>query len=303
MQPWFEAVTIPDGHSCRIYDRRLPEFAFNWHYHPEYELTLTLGSHGTRFVGTGVAPYAEGDLALIGPNLPHAWQSHRLADGAAEHRAIVCWFTEGWIRGLLELMPELDVIAPLLGEAGNGVLFGPAVAMAMKARLLRLCEHEPSDRALGLVGLLLDLARANDRTGLSSGAITPSEMPRDRRRMERVLDHVHAQVAAPIRLAPLCEIAHVSESQLQRIFKRSTGLSISEYVTRLRVGRASTLLSRTDLPMAAIAEKCGFHDAAHFARKFRATTGRTPTAYRREFQAPGPALPVGAFPMQRERAG
>ena len=121
MQPWFEAVTIPDGHSCRIYDRRLPEFAFNWHYHPEYELTLTLGSHGTRFVGTGVAPYAEGDLALIGPNLPHAWQSHRLADGAAEHRAIVCWFTEGWIRGLLELMPELDVIAPLLGEVGKPV--------------------------------------------------------------------------------------------------------------------------------------------------------------------------------------
>ena len=299
MRPWFEAVTIPDGQSCLIYDRRLPEFAFNWHYHPEYELTLTLGSHGTRFVGSDVAPYEDGDLALIGPNVPHAWQSHRLAEGADEHRAIVCWFTEDWIKGILELMPELGAIGPLLAAADNGVLFGPATATTLKARMLSLCAQPQADRALGLQGLLLALSGAHDRRTLSSGAINPGNVSRDQRRMERVLAHINAQFDAPIRLAPLCDIAHVTESQLQRIFKRSTGLSVSEYVTRLRVGRASTLLSRTDLPMSAIAEKCGFHDAAYFARKFRATTARTPTAYRREFRASGPALPTGAFPMRR----
>ena len=81
-----------------------------------------------------------------------------------------------------------------------------------------------------------------------------------------------------------------------------TGLPLSEYVTRLRVGRAATLLSRTGLPMSAIAEKCGFHDAACFARKFRATTDRTPTACRREVRASGPALPTGVFPMRRDGA-
>jgi len=303
MQPWFEAVTIPEGQSCLIYDRRLPEFAFNWHYHPEFELTLTMGSHGTRFVGSDVAPYADGDLALIGPNVPHAWQSHRLAEGATEHRAIVCWFTEDWIRRLLELMPELGAINPLLGEAGNGVLFGPAAAAALKSRMLTLCDQRQADRAVSLQSLLLALAGARDRRPLTPAAINSADGSRDRHRMERVLAYVHAQFDAPIRLAPLCEIAHVTESQLQRIFKRSTGLSVSAYVTRLRVGRASTLLSRTDLPMSAIAEKCGFHDAAYFARKFRATTARTPSAYRREFRASGPALPTGAFPMRRERAG
>lgn len=303
MQPWFEAVSIPDGHSCLIYDRRLPEFAFNWHYHPEYELTLTLGSHGTRFVGSDVAPYADGDLALIGPNVPHAWQSHRLADGAGEHRAIVCWFTKAWIRALLELMPELGRIGLMLDEAEGGVLFGPATAGLIRLQMLGLCDQPQGDRSISLVRLLLDLARAKDRTCLSPVAVAPCDMPRDRQRMERVLAHVHAHFEAQIRLAPLCEIAHITESQLQRIFKRSTGVSISEYVTRLRVGRASTLLSRTDLPMASIAEECGFHDAAHFARKFRATTGRTPRAYRREFRASGPALPTGVFPMQRKGSG
>lgn len=303
MQPWFEAVTIPEGQSCLIFDRRLPEFAFNWHYHPEYELTLTLGSQGTRFLGGDVAPYADGDLALIGPNVPHAWQSHRLAEGATEHRAIVCWFTERWIRKLLDLIPELRAIGTLLTEAENGLLFGPTTATAMKTPMLRLCDQPQADRTLGLQGLLLALAGAHDRSTPSPGAINPAGVSRDQQRMERVLAHIHEHFDAPIRLAPLCEIAHVTESQLQRIFKRSTGLSISEYVARLRVGRASTLLSRTDLQMPAIAEQCGFRDAAYFARKFRAITGRTPTAYRREFRASGPALPTGVFPMQRKGAG
>ncbi|MGX9857108.1 helix-turn-helix domain-containing protein (plasmid) [Limimaricola variabilis] len=303
MRPWFEKVSIPEGQSCLVYDRRLPEFAFNWHHHSEYELTLTLGGHGTRFVGGDVAPYADGDLALIGPDLPHAWQSHHLAEGATEHRAIICWFTADWARGLLALMPELGAIGALLGEASQGVHFGPATAAALRSRMLRLCDRPQAERALELTGLLLNLAAAPDRRTLSPGAMDAAEMSRDRRRMERVLADLHVRFDQPIRLAPLCETAHLSESQLQRIFKRSTGLSISEYVTRLRVGRASALLNRTDLPMASIAERCGFHDAAHFARTFRTTTGRTPTSYRRGFHAPGPAIPTGAFPMQRGTAG
>lgn len=297
MQPWFEAVTIPERQSCLVYDRRLPEFGFNWHYHPEYELTLTLGSRGTRFVGSDVAPYAEGDLALIGPNLPHAWHSHDLADGAAEHRAVVCWFTESWIRSVLRVMPELGPISALLAEAEGGVLFGPGPQI--RARILDLCELPLAERALRLTGILLDLSQQTDRRVLSATALAPEGLPRDQRRMEAVLAYLHKNLDAPIRLAPLCALAHVTESQLQRIFRRSTGLSVSAYVTRLRIGRAATLLARTDQQMSVIAEQCGFHDAAHLARKFRQTVGTTPSAYRRDFRSRGDPCPEGGFPMRK----
>ncbi|MEQ5870879.1 AraC family transcriptional regulator [Sagittula sp. NFXS13] len=297
MQPWFEAVTLPEGQSCLVYDRRLPEFGFNWHYHPEYELTLTLGSRGTRFVGSDVAPYAEGDLALVGPNLPHAWQSHDLAEGAAEHRAVICWFTDEWVRGLPTVLPELHLIAPLLTAASGGVLFGPDDAV--RADIMALCDLPPAERALRLTAILVALAQHPVQRPLTNTARTPDDMPRDQRRMEAVLGHLHATLDAPIRLGPLCELAHVTESQLQRIFKRSTGLSISAYVTRLRIGRAATLLVRTDLPMTQIATRCGFHDAAHLARKFRETTGRTPSAHRRDFRARSALPPEGVFPMRK----
>lgn len=302
LQPWFEAVSIPNDRSCLIYDRQLPDFAFNWHYHPEYELTLTLNSRGTRLVGGHVGAYDDGDLVLLGPNLPHAWQSEALIDSAGFHRAIVCWFTEAWVAGLMRLMPEFAGLGTLLAEAEKGIRFGPVGSAALRAEILALVALPAERQVLALQALLLGLAAARDRQTLASGALSLDEVPRDRQRMQRVLDWLHAHYDQPIRLAPLCALAHVTESQLQRIFRRSTRMSVSDYVTRLRVGRACDLLIRTDWSMARIAGECGFSDQAHLARRFRALTQRTPSAYRKEFRDFGPAMPEGVFPMRREAA-
>ncbi len=48
-----------------------PEFVLPLHKHAEYELMIFTHGSGKQFVGEGVAPYAEGDIALIGSNVPH----------------------------------------------------------------------------------------------------------------------------------------------------------------------------------------------------------------------------------------
>ena len=113
MRPWLETVVIPADRSWLLFDRQLPDFPFNWHYHPEFELTLTLNSEGLRVVGDHSAAYGDGDLVLLGPNLPHAWQSRRPVTGST-HRALVCWFTEAWIGALLDVSPELMPLRRLL---------------------------------------------------------------------------------------------------------------------------------------------------------------------------------------------
>lgn len=119
MQPWFETVSIPADRSWLLFDRQLPEFPFNWHYHPEFELTLTVNSRGMRVVGDHVEQYGDGDLVLLGPDLPHAWQSRELL-GPGLHRAIVCWFTRDWAEALLALIPEFSPVGTLLAESGAG---------------------------------------------------------------------------------------------------------------------------------------------------------------------------------------
>lgn len=78
----------------------------------------------------------------------------------------------------------------------------------------------------------------------------------------------------------------MTDSQLQRVFRRSTRMSISQYVLQLRIGQACQMLVQTDLPMNHIASECGFSDTAHFSRQFRNAKGLPPTQYRRSFNAP-----------------
>ncbi|MGV5564382.1 cupin domain-containing protein, partial [Burkholderia pseudomallei] len=92
MKPRYERVAIPDGCSVRVYRRRLAQIPFEWHHHPEYELTLTLNSLGKRFVGDHVADYAGDDLVLVPPNLPHTWVSDERLDPGEPLVALVLWF-------------------------------------------------------------------------------------------------------------------------------------------------------------------------------------------------------------------
>ena len=75
-------------------------FRFAWHHHPEFELTLTRNSRGQRFVGDHVGNYDDGDLVLIGPNLPHTWASREKIRTTEPHVALVFWFSQQWIEKL-----------------------------------------------------------------------------------------------------------------------------------------------------------------------------------------------------------
>ena len=107
------------GTSVRVLERTARSFEFEWHQHQEYELTLITRSTGRRFVGDQVTRYAPGDLALIGPMLPHTWVS----DEGSPAGAVVVHFGAS----LLGAWPEATAVATLLRHARTGIQFaGPA---------------------------------------------------------------------------------------------------------------------------------------------------------------------------------
>src|SRR5436305_3904972 len=93
MRPFLETLPVRQGASWSMLNRRLDAaIPFQWHHHPEFELTLTLNSRGQRFIGDNVGPYEDGDLVLVGPNLPHTWSSCEKLDPTRPHIALVLWF-------------------------------------------------------------------------------------------------------------------------------------------------------------------------------------------------------------------
>lgn len=150
----------------------------------------------------------------------------------------------------------------------------PPVAAALRdlARAARADDPLAGEAAMGRVVALFLAGLGGGRTLLRGGLA-----PHLRRRL---VDHVEAHLAGPLRLRELAALAGLSEAHFQRAFLASVGVSPHHFVAHRRAARAKALL-RGPEPIAAIALACGFSGQSHLTWAFKAATGMTPAAYRR----------------------
>jgi len=288
MKPFLERLALPDGASWATLNRRLDgEIPFQWHHHPEFELTLTLNSRGQRFIGDHIGSYDDGDLVLVGPNLPHSWCSAAKIEEAAPHVALVMWFLPQWTAPLGGVFTELRAVAAMLARAKTGLKFSDAAAARARPLIEALFALPPDERLIQLLHVLARLARDADAVPLASPLAIAADRPMDRGRIDRVLDHVHRHFAERLTLDGLADIAALSPSGLHRLFLRHTGQSVTGYLARLRIGAACALLSGGTRPIAMIADEVGYDSLANFNRQFKAQRGVTPRQYRQRFRMGG----------------
>lgn len=282
MRAFLEHLQRPAEASWSMLNRRLDDaIPFQWHHHPELELTLTLNSVGQRFVGDHVGSYGHGDLVLVGPNLPHTWASRDKLEAEAPHVALVLWFQKEWIEAMVAGSVELRPLRDLIERSTGGLAFGPRVGLALRDEFEAVFVLPPMQRLLALVGILGRLA-GEAAQPLSS--VAPPAIEGSRSRLDRVLTHLHQHYHEPVALPELAEIAALSVSGLHRLFTRHTRTSISTYVTGLRIGDACSRLSSTDQPIQHVADAVGYASLANFNRQFKALRGMTPREYRGRFR-------------------
>ena len=257
MRPKLERLPLsPDG-SWSMLNRRLDDtIPFLWHHHPEFELTLTRNSRGQRFVGDHIGSYDDGDLVLIGPNLPHTWASREKLRAADPHVALVFWFSQPWIEKLAAASVELHPVRRLIDRAATGLAFGDGLGVTLAPDFEAIFALPPAPRLLRLVEILLRIAEAGHAAPLST--TTPRQVEGSRIRIDRVLQHLHQHYHQPVSMTELADIAALSVSGLHRMFRKHTQSTVSEYFIRLRIGEASSRLSGTQQPIHHIAEGVGY---------------------------------------------
>jgi AraC-like DNA-binding protein len=283
----FEKVRMDEATSVAVLNRRLRDgIPFEWHHHPEYELTLTLNSRGHRLIGDHLGEYGDGDVVLVGPNLPHTWCSTGCIDAARPHVAIVAWFADAWATGLVSLMPELARVGSMLQEARRGIHFSSRAAADVRPLLEQLPAARADLRLVVLLQVLRRLADDHERVPLADPAMAPVARSADAR-LQKVLDHLDGGFARPVDVDELAGIACLSPSALHRLFQRHTKLTPISYVARLRIGRACAMLMNNSSSIAAVAERVGFRNLANFNRQFRSIKGVTPREFRALYRRPG----------------
>jgi AraC family transcriptional regulator len=94
-----------------------------------------------------------------------------------------------------------------------------------------------------------------------------------RERLQRVRDHIEANLDDGLTLADLAGVACLSTYHFSRSFKQAVGVGPRRYVMQRRVERAKTLIRRSNQPLALIAQEVGFTDQSHLTCFFRRETG------------------------------
>ncbi len=133
--------------------------------------------------------------------------------------------------------------------------------------------HDRRGRVIGLAGF----SRRAEQT---------SERPVEFARFAPVMKLLYARPQDKHPTERLARLTGVSPSQFDRLFRRTFGASVRQYLLRIRVEMACRRLSETNDTVARIAAEEGFYDHAHFSRLFQRIMGLTPAAYRREHRRP-----------------
>jgi AraC-like DNA-binding protein len=273
MRPWMERIPRDPGQSWAFFDRTDPYFDVVSHFHREVELTLVMGGEGKRLVGGTIDTFSEGDLVLLGSNLPHAYWT---TSHVRKYHWITVQFLPDFLGGAFDHSVELAAVGHMVAGSGRGLYFpDPPGWLIESACSLR--SVSPGRRTARLLEILVGMAESQRRPIADAGQQTSMTG----RRLDRILDHIHARHSEPLRVADVAKVAHLSETGFCRFFSRAMGRTFSDYVTSVRLATATHWLLSSDEPIGAVAASAGFANLSYFNRRFLAAHGVTPREFRK----------------------
>ena len=105
----------------------------------------------------------------------------------------------------------------------------------------------------------------------------------DAKFLKLVIDYLDTHYAHNISMKELCAVACMSQNKLSGIFKQIYGVTVNDYIQRLRAEKSKELLLQTDMSVREIAHDVGYDRHASFTEMFKQKAGMSPIEYRRSF--------------------
>ena len=285
MKPGLEQIKKNEANSSLtqlILD--LPEFEPYWHFHPEFELTFIISGSGKRIVGDSVEPFQEGDLVLLGSDLPHTWNSENFNNTNESCKAVVFQFSYKMLSDILNEFPEFEGIRRLLNIARRGIYFHGEQALEAGNKMLRLSKSNGLEMLTRFWLILDDLSKAANYRLLASFNYVPSLNKYNVERINTVFTYVSGHFAENIPLQKVADIVHMTQTSFCRFFKLITGETFTEYLNNFRISRACIMLTaHQDKSILQVAFDSGFKSSTHFNRMFLLKKGCSPSDFRKQY--------------------
>ncbi|MCI3922912.1 AraC family transcriptional regulator [Paenibacillus sp. TRM 82003] len=265
-------------------DTKKPQEEMPDHMHDGYEMVYVYKGTGTFFIDRAFYEMKAGDLFLLPPNLIH----RAFPDAKDPVTSTALFFGGKWLR-----KEEEDILSPLhcFDRARASRLFRLSLNHPLKERVGTMLDRAYAEwrgKRLGyeqfiraeLNLMLLHLSRESetDATRLESNS---HETPLW---LRTTLAHIDQYPRSDLSLSSLCKIVSVSPAHFSRTFRKSIGMTVTDYIVAKRISLAKERLLSSDDPVNQISINCGFESLPYFFKKFKKHTGHTPQTYRNLFR-------------------
>ncbi|WP_159887540.1 AraC family transcriptional regulator [Paenibacillus puerhi] len=257
-----------------------------FHSHLGVELLLIHQGKGTMIVNNISYDIKPGMLCIFQPHQLHHLQLEYSEDQCFERSMAI--FEPTMFEAYFEKWPALHTFYKYiyLGKLPFPCLYAiddldilDSVYSNMNDNLPNVLESEKFEEiSLFLVVLYRALKQVWDKLNVHASTY---QTRRKNYQVEHILDWIEAHYTVPYRLDDMAKDLHLSPYHLSHLFKKATGMSISEYITTRRIHQSILLLTTTNKPVSFIAEEIGLMNCSYFCKVFKSQMGVTPHQYRK----------------------
>ena len=287
MQAILRKIDLKDNNSFVARVDKVAHFYNKWHFHPELELTHIIHGKGNRFVGDNIEFFEDGDLVLIGSNLPHVWKNDiNYFEASEDHLAManVIQFLPNFFGEAFCNLIELKNVKFLFEKS----LLGLKIVGTTRENVIKLiAQIFEADNSLKRLCILLEIletiAISNEIEPLSSRGFVDAYQKFDTQRINNVFEFTLTEYSRKILIDEAAVIANMSVSNFCKYFKSRTQKTYIQFLTEVRIGFACQMLIENRKNIQQIALECGFHNLSNFNRTFKMQKRLKPIEYRQVF--------------------
>lgn len=280
MKPLF--LKIESSNVYTIREQLVSYVNSRYYYHPQIELVYSEKSDGMCIIGDKVQIVNEGDIFMLGENLPHLFRNdEKYTDKKLKVRVIVLHFLPDFGgKDFLEL-PDMRNIKLLLKKAERGL----SIEGKARAEVGRIMKQMLTEKGAGRMILLLQILNliscSRETKMILPIGFQPQINEQNEDRINDVYSFTMQHFNHKIHTKQIASIAHLSEHSFCRYFKSKTGKTYTNFLHEIRIKHACKLLIESKLSISQIINECGFVNYANFFRYFKMLTGKTPAEYQK----------------------
>ncbi|REC42660.1 MULTISPECIES: AraC family transcriptional regulator [Chryseobacterium] len=251
-----------------------------WHYHPEIELIFVCGGSGKRQIGSNISYFSDGDLVLMGSNLPHCGMTNENTNNDYE---MVIQFKPDFLGENFFELPEMQKISALLEKSKAGIVFSENIKKQIGQQIVVMHESASLEKLMKFLEILDALASTSDYRILNAGKYYLQTQVEDNERINLIFNYVKDHFKEQITLEQVADLANMRVPSFCRYFKKITNKTFTQFVNEYRITHSLKLLAEQPLSITEVCFESGFNNFSYFNKTFKEYIQKSPSQYRKEF--------------------